>query len=60
MLGWAGHLRGLRALGRATIHAGALDARGRPKLDHFVLNLNRQLARGGQAQHNGAVAGRCR
>ena len=48
---------GLRALGRAAVHAGGLDAGGGSEAGALVLDLHRQLAGGRQAQHNGAVAG---
>jgi hypothetical protein len=49
----------LRPLGRAAVHARVLYPRARPKLLALLLDLNRQLARGRQHQHDGAVAGLC-
>ena len=49
----------LRALGRAAVHARGLDAGAGAKLDALLLDLDCQLARGSQAQHDRAVARRC-
>eukprot|EP00958_Prasinococcus_capsulatus_P000257 scaffold20_cov361-Prasinococcus_capsulatus_cf.AAC.14 len=55
----AAQVANLRALGRAAVDAGVLDARGGAELDALLLDLDRQLPRRGQHKDDGPIAGLC-